>query len=266
MNIILIILLLAAVFGLPLIIYNVRKRRIAAGPMPDGYLRLLNEKVDFYQQLDHEKKTEFENRLQLFLSKVKITGVGTEVEDIDRVLIASGAIIPIFGFRDWEYINLNEVLLYPDNFGDDFDPQSNERNILGLVGSGAFQNMMILSKQHLRNGFEDKDGKGNTAIHEFVHLIDKTDGAVDGIPEFLLSRQLTLPWLNKIHESIQLIMQNRSDINPYGATNQAEFFAVVSEYFFKRPDLLKSNHRELYEMLETIFRQQPKSGIIGEEI
>ena len=58
-----------------------------------------------------------------------------------------------------------------------------------------------------------------------------------------------------MHKNIQDMMKDRSDINPYGATNQAEFFAVVSEYFFERPDLLQRKHPELYGMLEQIFRQ-----------
>ena len=258
MDIILIMILIAAIFGLPIIIKNARKKQVlVSGPMPDSYRVILSEKVDFYKQLDQLKKTEFENRLQHFLTTTKITGVRTEVEDIDRVLIAAGAIIPIFGFADWEYINLNEVLLYPDYFGEDFNQKGKDRDVLGMVGTGAMQNVMVLSKRSLHEGFENKSGKGNTAIHEFVHLIDKTDGETDGMPEFLLSNQLAMPWIEKIRESIKQIMDNRSDINPYAATNEAEFFAVVSEYFFKRPDLLESKHHELYEILVSIFRQKP---------
>ena len=261
MDIILIILLLAALLGFPAIVHYVKKQRtIVQGPLPASYRLLLNEKVEFYKRLDPVKKTEFENRMQVFLANVKITGVRTTVENTDKVLIAAGAIIPIFGFPDWEYINLNEVLLYPDYFGEGFNQEGKGRDILGMVGSGAYQNVMILSKNHLRSGFEDDNSKGNTAIHEFVHLIDKTDGAVDGVPEFLLSDQLALPWLNNIRESIKQIRENRSDINPYGATNEAEFFAVVAEYFFKRPDLLESKHHELYEILVSIFKQKPNSN------
>ena len=263
MKIILTLLLLAAIFGIPIIIYYVRRKQQAnSTEMTGNYLSLLNEKVDFYKHLDPEKKIAFEHRVQRFLSRVKITGVGAEVEELDRILIAAGAIIPIFGFADWEYINLNEVLLYPDYFGSDFNQTGNDRDILGLVGSGPYQNVMILSKLSLREGFENTTGKGNTAIHEFVHLIDKTDGAVDGIPEFFLSKQLMIPWLAKIHEMIKQIPESHADINPYGATNPAEFFAVVSEYFFKQPDLLQSNHPELYEMLVSIFKQTPKTSEI----
>ena len=113
---------------------------------------------------------------------------------------------------------------------------------------------MILSKPSLQHGFQNETDKKNTAIHEFVHLIDKADGAVDGVPELLLAKQYTLPWMDLIKKKIDEIYANMSDINPYGATNKTEFFAVISEYFFERPKLLKTKHPELYKMLEKIFK------------
>jgi MtfA peptidase len=126
-----------------------------------------------------------------------------------------------------------------------------------MVGSGAMNNVMLLSQHELRQAFLNKTGKTNLAIHEFVHLVDKMDGAVDGIPAFILERKYILPWLELMQKNIQNIMADESDINPYGATNKAEFFAVVAEYFFERPDLLKTKHPELYDLLAKIFRQQP---------
>ncbi len=219
--------------------------------------KLLEEHVVFYIDLNESEQLEFENRLQHFLATTRITGVNTDVERLDKVLIAASAIIPIFGFKDWEYINLNEVLLYPNSFDEDFNQEGDDRTRLGVVGDGPYQNIMILSKHELRQSFIDNASTNNTAIHEFVHLIDKTDGAVDGIPEFLLLKQYVLPWLQLMQNNMQEIMKNNSDINPYGATNQAEFFAVVSEYFFKRPGVLQEKHPELYNLLAIIFRHQP---------
>jgi Mlc titration factor MtfA (ptsG expression regulator) len=122
-----------------------------------------------------------------------------------------------------------------------------------MVGEGAMNGTMILSKPALHQGFLNETDKNNTAIHEFVHLIDKTDGAIDGIPENLLGKQYILPWINLIAKEIEQINKGKSDINPYGATSQTEFFAVASEYFFERPQLLKSKHPELYVLLERIF-------------
>ena len=114
---------------------------------------------------------------------------------------------------------------------------------------------MVLSQHELRQAFINKTSKENTAIHEFVHLIDKSDGSVDGVPEFFVDRQYVKPWVQLIHQEIRNILSNRSDIDPYGATNEAEFFAVVSEYFFERPQLLEKNHLELYSLLSRAFNQ-----------
>ena len=257
MNTLFIILLVLAALMLATILFLKKKKAQPVRALSETYRSLLRQYVNFYTRLDDAKKNEFENRLQVFLSQVRITGVKTTVEEIDKVLIAASAIIPIFGFAGWEYINLHEVLLYPNSFSHDLELKGPHRNTAGMVGTGAYQHIMILSQQDLRQDFLNKSGKDNTAIHEFVHLVDKTDGSIDGIPEFILSKKYILPWLNLMHHEIKQIMANRSDINPYGATNEAEFFAVISEYFFERPDLFQYRHPELYNILSAIFRQQP---------
>ena len=255
------LMVLAAAAIVVLLLYFIfSKRRKSTQPLQalgEDDRTLLSEYVSFYKEMDHLKQAEFEGRLQHFLSTTRITGVNTKVERLDELLIAASAIIPIFGFRNWEYMNLNEVLLYPTAFDERFNQEGDERTTLGVVGDGPYQNVMILSQQELRQGFINKSGKNNTAIHEFVHLIDKTDGAVDGVPEFLMNKQYVLPWLQLIHQKIEEIRNADSDINPYGATNQAEFFAVVSEYFFERPDLLQEKHPQLYDLLTKIFNHQP---------
>ena len=50
-------------------------------------------------------------------------------------------------------------------------------------------------------------------------------------------------------------MKGKSDINPYGATNEKEFLAVAGEYFFERPTQLQKNHPDLYQLLSVAFHQ-----------
>ena len=254
LDVILIIILILAILGLLfLFLTRTRKRKIVIEPIPGTFKALLAEKVPFYQNLADDGKQEFENRVQHFLATTRITGVNTNVEDIDRVLIAASAVIPIFNFGGWEYVNLHEVLLYPDAFDHEFQQAGTHRSVIGMVGSGAMNHVMILSQHELRQAFINKTGKSNTAIHEFVHLVDKTDGSIDGVPEFILEKKYILPWLELMQKEIGLILKDRSDINPYGATNEAEFFAVVSEYFFERPKLLQEKHPDLYKILSEIF-------------
>lgn len=222
--------------------------------LPENYKDLLNDYVKFYRELDEDGKEKFEKRIEQFLSAVQITGVNAEVEDIDRLLIASGAIIPVYGIPDWQYINLHEILLYPGTFNADFDQHGTDRSIAGMVGTGPLQHVMVITKWQLRQGFINNNDTRNTAIHEFVHLIDKMDGTVDGVPEIILERKYTAQWKSLMEATIHKMKTYGSDIDMYGATNHAEFFAVISEYFFEQPELLKANHPELYEMLLRIYK------------
>lgn len=216
---------------------------------------ILAEKVAFYSGLREADKTQFENKILEFLNDVRITGIDVVIDETDRLLVAASAIIPIFGFKDWKYNTINEVLLYPSSFNEKFETAGENRRILGMVGEGAMNGTMILSKPALIQGFLNETDKQNTAIHEFIHLIDKADGAIDGVPEVLLSKQYTLPWINLISKKISEINDGKSDINPYGATSQTEFLAVAGEYFFERPQLLETKHPKLYQLMELMFKQ-----------
>lgn len=224
----------------------------------DSALRLLlDDHVDYYHKLDAKEKQRFELKVDNFLRDVNIEGVGTDITDLDKALIASSAVIPIFGFGDWEYRNLTNVILYPDTFDETYQFEGDARTIQGMVGSGYMNGQMILSRPSLYKGFSSQSGKENTGIHEFVHLLDKSDGATDGVPEKFMSHEYAAPWLSLIHREIRRIEDGKSDINPYATTNEAEFLAVASEYFFEKPDQFKTKHLELYEQLSRVFRQDP---------
>lgn len=239
--------------------FYLKRKRNKVKPFPSHWHTLLLKHVHFYSLLPSKKQQAFQKRMMQFLSEVYIDGVQLELQELDKVLVAASAVIPVFGFNEWHYTNLSGILLYPDYFNEDleFNPKVKSRNIAGMVGNGRFEKQMILSKKALYHGFANSTDKSNTAIHEFVHLIDKLDGFTDGIPERLLKHQYTIPWLKLIHREMEAINDNHSDIRKYGGTNQAEFFAVASEYFFERPDLFKKKHPVLYKMLVECFNQQP---------
>lgn len=223
---------------------------------PPGWKAILEKEVTFYRHLPEAKRIRFEQDIQQFLEETQITGVGTQVDDTDLMLVAASAVIPLFGFPDWRYRDLNEVLLYDGAFNEDYETrQGEERDILGMVGEGSMNRMMILSKPALRKGFANPNSPHNVGIHEFVHLLDKADGATDGIPETFLQQPYLIPWTKMMHREIQAIKAGHSDIDVYGSTNEAEFFSVVSKYFFQQPHLLEKHHPELFALLEKIFKQ-----------
>ena len=177
------------------------------------------------------------------------------MDELDTVLVAASAVIPVFAFNEWHYTNLSTVLIYPDHFNEDlnYDSSEKERFIAGMVGTGRFEHQMILSRKALHDGFERKRDMQNTGIHEFVHLIDKVDGVTDGVPERLIEHSYVVPWLKRIHKEMEEINADHSDIRNYGGTNEAEFFAVASEYFFEQPNRMRVQHPELYKMLQDCF-------------
>ena len=237
--------------------YRKRRQRqqTLARAFPEKWRNLLDHQVVFYQKLDPAERIRFEKAIQHFLYDTRITGVGTEVDDITCVLVAASAIIPIFGFPAWRYRNLQEVLIYPDRFnGDNYQQQGEDRDTLGMVGMGAMSGKMIFSKPALINGFRKNSDGHNTGIHEFVHLLDGSDGDFDGVPH-ILDQKYILPWLGLMHREMKRIQQGKSKLRPYGATNKAEFFAVASEFFFERPDELKLHYPKLYDLLKKIFQQ-----------
>jgi Mlc titration factor MtfA (ptsG expression regulator) len=239
---------------------NFLKNLFRKGPevefeFPSTWRSILDKKVLFYHNLPVEEKERFDRDVSRFLKRVKITGVETTIDITDKLLVASSAAIPVFGFPNWDYTFLSEVLIYPGSFDSNYQINSREEVITGMVGRGVMEGKMILSKPSLHRGFENETDKQNVGVHEFIHLLDKEDGSIDGVPATLLNKRFSIPWLKLIREKTAAIHGGTSDINPYGATREAEFFAVVGEYFFERPHLLREKHPDLYELLEKAFNQ-----------
>lgn len=234
-------------------------QRMPSRAFPQAWRDLLVQKVAFYNRLSPQKKTEFEKRVHIFLLNVHITGIDTEVTHLDRILVASGAIIPIFGFESWHYSNLQEVILYPDKF----QIPTTTNFASGLVGWGAMEGTMMLSKKAMIEGFHDQTDNKNVVIHEFIHILDKQDGKIDGVLGKVMDEIDIMPWLNIIHQKMNEIQQGQSSIRDYAKANNAEFLAVVSEFFFESPERMKSEHPALYNALESFYNPKvlPKRTI-----
>ena len=233
-------------------------RKVLKTPFPESWRKILNENVKFYRSLSEDEKDYFEKRIQYFLETKTITGINTGIDDKIKILIAVSAILPVFAFPDFEYDNISEILVYPNSFDEEFNI-GNKEKILGMVGNGAMNRMMILSKPDILNAFKGTRTVHNVALHEFVHLIDKKDGDIDGIPEMLIDKAFVLPWLRELKKAENQIRKHKSDINPYALTNDSEFLAVASEYFFMSPVKFKKRHPELYKYFSKIYRRKLKS-------
>ncbi|GGK76261.1 zinc-dependent peptidase [Rufibacter glacialis] len=239
---------------------NRRRKKVMAQEFPAEWRKILTDRVGFYHTLKTDaEKERFEKMVQLFLSEKRITGIEVTIDDTTKVLVAASAIIPVFGIQDWEYQNLGEVLVFPgslERFKDEDSEAVSE--VLGRVNPFQNDHYVTLSKPALERGFNDMADRQNVGIHEFAHLLDQADGEINGTPTAYLPQELVLPWQQLVDRKIKQIKKGESDINPYGATNEAEFFAVSTEYFFEKPGQMAEKHPRLYAMLTRIFRQNPK--------
>ena len=91
-------------------------------------------------------------------------------------------------------------------------------------------------------------------MHEFAHLVDKADGAVDGIPAGIPA-DVVRPWIHWVSEELASDSQDAKHIDDYAYTNEAEYFAVLTEYFFEAPENLQRKAPRLYEMMQAMYRQ-----------
>ena len=233
-----------------------RRLWIMKQPFPASWEEVLQNHVAFFRVLSDDQKERFRHMVSIFLDEVRITGIQTEINDTIRVLVAASAIIPIFGFHDWDYHLLGEVLIYPSSFGDEYQTSGKNRNTLGLVGLHKFSGIMILSKPDLLAGFDTSLTKDNVGIHEFAHMVEEEEVKY-GLPHEV-PWQAVKQWVNYVGRELSQ-HKNRSFLRNYAYTNDHEFFAVLAEYFFKSPELLKEKDPELYKMLQKLFHQDTAS-------
>jgi Mlc titration factor MtfA (ptsG expression regulator) len=221
---------------------------------PKLWRQILNDRVQFYNRLSATDKREFERKVHIFLLNVRIRGMQIEVTHEDKILIAAGAVIPIFRFSKWNYANLEEVQLYPDKF----PIPNSDKMANGLVGWGAMSGKMILSRKAVHHGFYDNIDNKNVAIHEFIHILDKQDGKMDGVLGKVMNELDIMPWLHVINIKMNEINFGNSSIRDYGAANKAEFLSVVSEFFFENPENLRKEHPDLYYALDSFYNKKPE--------
>ncbi len=234
----------------------VRRMAVARRPFPPQWGEVLERRVQFYRALDDAHRERFRRMVAVFLDEVRVTGIRTEVDDVVRVLVAASAIIPVFGFEDWDYRRLGEVLVYPGAFDQGYRTEkADDANILGLTGLGHLRGVVILSKPSLLSGFTDGPNAQNVGVHEFAHLVEQTE-VDDGLPPEV-PPEAVRQWVGYVARELLHHSRRRTAGNDYAYTNEHEFFAVLSEYFFGAPEKLRTKDPVLYGLLRKLFHQDP---------
>jgi MtfA peptidase len=228
-----------------------RRQAALATPLPDAARAFLLEHHDHYDRLPPDWRRRFEDDLRIFVAEKRITGVGVDVTTELRLLAAASAVTVSLGWPDYEWDQLTEVLLYPQDFDRDYRFGGNE-----LSGQAHPWGTVILSVPSLRESFEDPDDGFHVGIHEFAHLLDASHSHFEGIPVGLDTGR-SREWLEIAEREMERLRRGKSVLDDYGAHDPVEFLAVAVEGFFEMPLALRKRHRELYAILVAYFGQDP---------
>ena len=241
-----------------------RRKRLITQSFPSEWLKILRQRVPYYGLLTHKEQKELRDDIRIFLSEKQFEGCGgLEITDEIRVTIAAQACILLLNRQHDYYPNLQSILVYPSAY------IAKERSVdaAGIVSEGPqarlgeawLRGAVILSWGDVQRGFRDPQDGRNVTLHEFAHQLDQQDGIFDGAP-LLDKRSRYSSWariLRKEYEALRNSSERGEStfIDEYGATNPAEFFAVITEAFFENPKGLKQKHPELYQELKQFFHQ-----------
>ena len=243
-----------------------RRKRIRAQPFLPEWLAIIQRNVPMYARLSEPDRHELRSRVLVFLAEKSFEGAGgLEMTDEVRVTIAAQACILLLRLDDDAYYpGLRSIVVYPAAYRvprKERDGSIVREDDAVHLGESWGHGAVVLSWNSARSGAADpRDGK-NVILHEFAHQLDQEDGAADGTPE-LDRLALYAPWARVLSEHYLALRAaartgRKTLLDQYGATNEAEFFAVASECFFERPVQLRTRHPELYEELSSYYGQDP---------
>ena len=243
-----------------------RRQRLEKLPFPAEWLKMLRERVPYYGLLSPDEQAELQKLIRVFLAEKKFEGCGgLEITDEIRVTIAAQACILLLNREHDHYAGLHSILVYPSSYraaSKFVDPAGViHEGDQSRLGEAWLRGAIILSWDDVRRDSGDFQDGRNVTLHEFAHQLDQEDGSFDGAP-LLEKRSHYRSWARVLLKEYKALGEaaergQETLIDQYGATDPAEFFAVITEAFFERPKALKEKHPELYEELRKFFHQDP---------
>jgi MtfA peptidase len=279
------LLLVGAIAGLPR--WRGWRRQVwASRPFPTAWRTILRRRVPLYRQLPADLQHQLRRRILVFLAEKPFLGcAGLAVTDEMRVTIAAQACLLRLNRGGALFPELKQILVYPGAFAVDRVHAApggvlrEERR--ALAGESWSQGQVILSWQDVLHGARVVDDGHNVVLHEFAHQLDQESGSANGAPR-LGSRAAHARWadvMTREFAHLQARMRAREAaqaewswfgssgpapepadlISDYGATNEAEFFAVVTEVFFEQATALAERHPALFALLRDYYAVDPRA-------
>lgn len=218
------------------------------------------QRIVILDRLNEEELSRLFELATLFLADKSIIGAqGFEITNRVRLSIALQACLPILNLSLEWYAGWSSIIIYAGSY----KSVTKSMDEFGVVHEGLqhrsgeawLHGPVILSWQDAQHSGE-RDGH-NVVIHEFVHKLDMLNGSANGFPP-LQPDMNPSRWTDIMNRDFEDFQQHRkSGLDRYGATNPAEFFAVLSEVFFETPQKLVDAYPDIYDIMVAFFRQDP---------
>jgi MtfA peptidase len=234
-----------------------RRRRILEQPLPDGWREYVRRNAPVVEALGLMEDPRFVDALKIIRAEKPFEGCnGQEITEEVRISIAALAAVLLVGNPGDYYPRVERILVYPSTFR---NPRAEGRE--HRLGEASRFGFLVLSWRAVQMDAR-RFGEGHcTVIHEFAHMLDAEDFRFDGTPPLADEREYRV-WsrvFGREFERLEAADREGEDtlLDPYGATDPAEFFAVATETFFEMPLELVEESPELYELLRRYFKQDP---------
>ncbi|MFO1294195.1 MAG: M90 family metallopeptidase [Rubrivivax sp.] len=249
-----------------------RRARAMRRPFPAAWREVLRRRMPLYAELSAATQRRLEQRVQVLLAELPFIGCGGLVVSAEmRVLIAAQAALLLLE-RGGGFGTLRQVLLYPGAFVvDRAEPGAGgvvHEARRALAGESWQQGQVVLAWDAVQAGAAEPHDGANVVIHEFAHQLDLETGGANGAP-FLggaarsARRSNQQRWARVMNAEYRVLQARLARgetglIDAYAAGAPAEFFAVVSELFFERPEALAEAHPELFDEMRRCYRLDPR--------
>jgi len=221
-------------------------------------------RLPLLEQLTEQEVQQIKRLSILFLHYKTFEGArGLKLSLEMKLIIALQACLPILNLGvDW-YRGWVSVIVYPAQFVperrfvDEYGVEHRTKSVLS--GESWHKGPVVLSWEDTENaGIIDGS---NLVIHEFAHKLDVLNGKTNGFPPLHRGMDVT-KWVSALSDAYEDFQQrlntwNNVPIDSYAASSPAEFFAVFSEVFFERPDILNYYYPRVYEQFKQFYRQDP---------
>jgi len=229
-----------------------KRQRLMDAPFPDHWRAILRREVPFWREWSAERRAEAEPLVQAFEGEHTWRGVkGLELTEAMRVVIAACAVRPVLRLGLDYYDHISAIVVYPY---DRLEVPEHGDDVLGVAHPHG---VVVLSWPAVQRGLRKPHDGLDTALHEFVHMLDLANGAMNGEPPLRTLTDLD-PWARTLGRRFDAMQAGaRTPLRDYAATSLAEFLAVASEHFFERPTDLKRRMPDLFAQLERFYGWDP---------